>query len=236
MSKFFNFEEKDCDIPFYNGIPELSKGKWGLLVLGLILFFALIGVPIDISDTVFSILMCLVLLIPTLIALNGNWSLMFKKIRRSDLKPIIIAVVIQLVYSFLILYVLEYAGMTSSSPASTETASTTLISFISMVIQLMGEELFQVILMIILMAITYKFLNRKVSIVISVIITLAAFGFLHEGYYGGLLQVLLVQGLGSLLTLLLYIKTKNIMVSYASHLLYDCFPLLLEIIIFLLSF
>lgn len=236
MSKFFNFEEEDCDIPFYNGIPKLSKTKWGLLVLGLILFFALVYVPIEIPDIVFSILMCLVLLVPTLIALNGNWGLMFKKIRRKDLKPIIIAVVIQIAYSFMILYILESTGMTTPSPVDTEVASTTLLSFISMVIQLMGEELFQAILLIILMFITCKFLNRKASMAISVIITLAAFGFLHEGYYGNLLQVLLVQGLGSLLSLLLYIKTRNIMVSYANHLLYDSFPILLDIIILLLSF
>jgi len=178
----------------------------------------------------------LVLLVPTLIALNGNWNLMFKKIRRSDLKPILVVVVIEIVYSFMILYVLEFAGLTTPAPVHTEVASTTLLSFISMVIQLMGEELFKVILLIILMFIACRFLNRKVSMVISIIITLAAFGFLHEGFYGDLLQVLLVQGLGSLLTLLLYIKTRNIMVSYASHLLYDCFPIFLEIIVFLLSF
>ncbi len=236
MSEFFNFEEKDSDIPFYNGIPKLSKGKWGLLILGLILFFALLWIPMEIPEIVFATLMCLVLLIPTLIAMNGNWNLMFKKIRRSDLKPILLVVVIEIAYSFLILYILELAGMTTPAPVNTEAASTTLLSFISIVIQLMGEELFKVILLIILMFITYRFLNRKVSMVISIIITLAAFGFLHEGFYGNLLQVLLVQGLGSLLTLLLYIKTRNIMVSYASHLLYDCFPILLEVIIILLSF
>ena len=236
MSEFFNFEENDSDIPFYNGMPKLSKWKWGLLVLGLILFFALLWIPIDIPEIVFATLMCLVLLVPTLIALNGNWNLMFKKIRRSDLKPILVVVVIEIVYSFMILYVLEFVGMTTPAPVHTEIASTTLLSFISMVIQLMGEELFNVILLIILMFITYRFLNRKISMVISIIITLAAFGFLHEGFYGNLIQVLLVQGLGSLLTLLLYIKTRNIMVSYASHLLFDCFPILLEILTIVLSF
>ena len=76
MSDFFNFEENDSDIPFYNGIPKLSTWKWGLLALGLILFFGLLWIPIDIPEIVFATLMCLVLLIPTLIVLNGKWNLM----------------------------------------------------------------------------------------------------------------------------------------------------------------
>ena len=46
MTDFFNFEDKEMDIPFYNGIPDLSPLKWGLLILGLILFLVVLYIPV----------------------------------------------------------------------------------------------------------------------------------------------------------------------------------------------
>lgn len=230
MEDFFNFEEKEYDIPFYNNIPKLSKFEWGLLALGLILFYVVLIVPIIASDEVNSLLFCLVLLVPTLYVLKGNWSLMFRKIRRNDITPILIVVFLQAAYSFGMLYILSLLGLASKAPVDAEAQTTTIISFLSMAIQLMGEELFKVILLILVMHIVYRFLNRKQSIIFSLIITLAAFGLLHAGFYGGAVNVLLIQGLGSIFEMYLYLKTKNIMVTYASHLLYDCIPIFFELL------
>lgn len=135
----------------------------------------------------------------------------------------------------IVLYILDTTGLKGPAPVDTETQVLTLLSVVNMVIQLMGEELFKVILLIIFMYVTYKFLNRKQSIIVSLIITMAAFGLLHAGFYGGVVNVLLIQGLGSIFEMFLYLKTKNIMVSYASHLLYDLVPAVFQILWVILS-
>ena len=93
----------------------------------------------------------------------------------------------------------------------------------------MGEELFKIILLIVLMFVFYRFLNRKQSIIISMILTCIVFGLMHAGYYGGILQVVLIQGLGSIFEVHLYVKTKNVMASYTCHIIYDCVPIFFEI-------
>ena len=97
-----------------------------------------------------------------------------------------------------------------------------------------NEELFKVILLILVMSLVYYFSkNRKLSIVLAVIMTMIVFGAAHEGAYGTLLQVLLIQGLGSIFDLYAYMKTKNVFVSYIAHLLFDFTPYFLEIIMIL---
>jgi membrane protease YdiL (CAAX protease family) len=99
-----------------------------------------------------------------------------------------------------------------------------------MLVQLMGEELFKIILLIIAMSIIYHFTkNRKLSIIISSIITMTIFGIAHY-QYGPLIQILLIQGLGSIFDLYAYLKTKNVLVSYLAHLLYDFIPFIMELI------
>ncbi|WP_407376532.1 hypothetical protein [Methanobrevibacter sp.] len=50
---------------------------------------------------------------------------------------------------------------------------------------------------------------------------------------GSLIKVLIVQGLGSIFDVLLYIKTKNVFVSYISHLIYDWIPDIIGLITYL---
>ena len=63
--------------------------------------------------------------------------------------------------------------------------------------------------------------------------TMMVFGSIHEGAYGTLLQVLLIQGVGSIFDLYAYMKTKNVFVSYIAHLLFDFAPYFFEIILIL---
>lgn len=87
---------------------------------------------------------------------------------------------------------------------------------------MIGEEFFKVFLLLIIMYLVYKFTNnRNLAIRLGIIFTLIAFGFIHMGAYGRLLQVLLIQGLGSIFDLYAYMKTKNVLVSYIIHLLID---------------
>ena len=233
MSDFFRFEDENCDIPFYSGKPELSKPEWLLLIIAELLFLTPIIFPIKMSDEVFSFYLCLVVLIPVLYVSKGNLSLFFKKIKRENIKLIIICTILPFIYSMAMLSILEYLKLSSKSAVQHIPAN--LINIIIMIVQLMGEELFKIILLILIMSLVYHFSkNRKLSIIISAIGTMAAFGVAHQSY-GPLIQVLLIQGLGSIFDLYAYIKTKNVLVSYCAHLLFDFIPFAMEIIALLMG-
>jgi membrane protease YdiL (CAAX protease family) len=58
---------------------------------------------------------------------------------------------------------------------------------------------------------------------------MAIFGLAHY-QYGPIIQILLIQGLGSIFDLYAYLKTKNVLVSYSAHLLFDFIPVIMELI------
>lgn len=230
MRDFFKFEDKTSDIPFYNGIPKLSKLDWIILIIAEILFVTPIILPIYIGETEFAFYLCLVVLIPVLYVSRGNLSLFFKKIRKNDIKLIIACVILPYIYSMVMLAIIEVFKL--APQAQVEGGSLTVISIVCILVQLMGEELFKIILLVIVMYAVYHFSkNRKLSIGISVISTMIVFGAVHTGAYGTLMQVLLIQGLGSIFDLYAYIKTKNVLVSYTAHVLFDCIPFALELLL-----
>ena len=235
MSDFFKFENKECDIPFYNGKPLLSKFDWLLLILGLILFEIPIIFPINMGSTVFSVYLCAVLLLPVLYVSHGKYDLFFKKLKLGDLKTIILTFICAYVYSMTILFILQKIGI-ASSHISKPGMHVSAINVFNMIVQLMGEELFKITILIIVMFLIYHFTkNRKLSLIVSLFVTLIIFGMCHYGVYGGILQVILIQGLGSIFDIYAYIKTRNIFVSYIMHLLFDFVPYILEIILILMG-
>ena len=228
MKDFFKFEDENTDLPFYNNEPELSKMNWALLILAEILFLIPIFHPIKMSDEVFSFYLCLIVLLPLIYVSKGNLGLFFKKVKRENIKLIIACTILPFAYSMFMIFILEFLNISPESPI--EPMATTLISVISMVVQLMGEELFKVILLIIAMYVIYHFTkNRKLSVIISAMLTMAIFGLVHYKY-GPIIQILLIQGLGSIFDLYAYLKTKNVFVSYLAHLLFDFIPFLMELI------
>ena len=98
-----------------------------------------------------------------------------------------------------------------------------LMFFITLFVQLMGEEFFKIIILLFLMFVVYKYTkNRKLALCIAFILTLAMFGLLHTKTYGGnVFHALFVIGLGSFFDVYAYVKSKNILVSYSVHVLND---------------
>ena len=233
MDGFFKFEDENIDIPFYNGQPKLTKFEWILLIIAEILFLSPILLPIYIPNKILPFYLCLIILIPVLYVSRGNWNLFFKKIKRKDIKLIIACVILPYIYSMAMLGLLEYLKIASNQPIQPNHVSA--FAIITTIIQLIGEEFFKIILLIIIMSLIYNFTkNRKHSIVISTIMTMIVFGCGHLSY-GPLIQVLLIQGLGSIFDLYAYLKTKNILVSYSAHLIFDLIPFAMEIIFVLLT-
>ena len=86
------------------------------------------------------------------------------------------------------------------------------------------EELIKFVPFMLFLRILYKYSNnRKLSVVVSMLIVMVFFALLHAMDFRSLFSVLVLQGLGSIFEFIGYIKTKNIMVSYITHLCTDVF-------------
>lgn len=223
MTDFFKFETVKEDIPFYNGEPKLSIVAWAILLLGLLLYFLMIRDIIYIENGIdFAIASTLVLLVPFLFAFRGHYSRFFKRLHKRDIKPIILYTLAGLIYSLAIALLFESVGLKA---IGIEEMVPGILIFIRMLIQLLGEELYKVIILIIVMYLIYKISNdRKRTIIFASIITMIIFGGCHQGEAGSLIRVIAVQGFGSIFDILIYLKTKNVAASYATHLLFDIFP------------
>lgn len=221
MVDYFKFENQDEDLPFYTGKTKLSIKGALLLFVCLILFAVPIVFPIPMSDWQFSLYLCFILLVPTLVLLREHTGLLFKMVKRRDIKIIALCIFLSLVYSFMMLFILSKVGIVNPEPLE-DTLTFQLETVIMMMFQLMGEELFKILTFLFSMFIFYHFShNRKASLLISLFISMVAFGLMHSGFYGSFLQVFLIQGLGSIFDFYAYLKTRNIFVSYAAHLIFD---------------
>lgn len=228
MSDFFKFEEREFDFPFYNGIPSLSKVDWFIFLLAPILMIVFSStntraiplinlIPTDFYPLVYF----LVTFIPVAYVCKGKLGLFFKKLKINDFKIIIICFFAYFIYSAIIVSILSICGVNASpNPITEETI--TLTGFIFLLIQLLGEEFFKVSLFILGMALFYHFTkDRKKSLIFGAIVSMTIFGLVHYGAYGNVIHCLLVIGVGSLIHIYPYIKTKNILATYILHILID---------------
>jgi len=138
-----------------------------------------------------------------------------------DLKRSWYSCIIKIIYAIGIGEVLAIFNL--AGPETVSNFGINVVSLISLVFSMMGEELLKFIPLMLLLRTFYKFTdNTKVSMILSVAIVLAVFGLMH--YSPGentLISVLVMQGLGSLFEMYGYIKTKNLFVPYIAHLLTD---------------
>lgn len=227
MTDFFKFETVKEDLPFYNGVPEIPAWSWILMLAGVIAYVMLVKhIPVEIDYNIFPIALMLSTTLPILIVARGNYGYFFKKIQRGDIKYIILTIVISFIYSLVFGAIFYMAEGVPHMVGDELPIISSIQNVLTLVIQLMGEELFKVIIILIMMLILYKLSkNRKASLAVSVFVALVAFGLMHAGEYGSILRVIIVQGLGSVFDVLLYLKTKNVFASYLAHLLYDLLTL-----------
>lgn len=229
---FFKFESETPDFPFYNENPRISTGKWAVMILSVILTLVLIMVS-DFLSELGTFRRLLYFIIPVLgfgFAINWKYGLICKKIKKSDIKLIVILLISQLAVTLFLSNVLTYLGIVAQdNPVTSELM---LIStWLIFPLQLFGEELIKIIPFIFFLTVFYHFTkNRKMSIVIATVLTLILFALLHLPAYQNLISVLVLQGFCSIFTMYGYLKTKNIFVSYAIHFLLDTFIFMLVLI------
>ena len=169
----------------------------------------------------------MVLLVPLLYFSNWDYKLIFQRPTKNEIILAFLMFVIYLAYSLLMASVLEmFQLMPTSPPVSSDI---TFVSLVSLLFSMMAEELLKFIPLMFFMRVFFKYINkRNLSFVSSMIIVLVFFAFLHyDPSSTSIASVLLLQGLGSLVEMYGYAKTKNLLVPYMSHLFTDAFSFII---------
>jgi membrane protease YdiL (CAAX protease family) len=225
---WFKWERPEIDFPFYN---DDSVPAWhGWLLLGVSLFVAValnVSTFLPVNRAVFKVIVLFVIpLITLLYVAHGNIGTVIKKPRLGDIPLILIVVVLDMVYALAMgAFLTNALGIPMRGNAVF--GETMDAGFFALVfVQLFGEELFKINMLLgILLLLFRRSNNRKSAVVIAVFATALVFGLAHYAAYGSIVQILLVQGLGCIIDVFAYLKTKNILTSYAAHLLLDFIPL-----------
>ncbi len=223
---WFKWERPEIDFPFYD---DDSVPAWhGWLLLGVSLFVAValnVSTFLPVDRSIFKIIVVfLIPLVTLLFVAHGNIGTIIKKPRLGDIPLIIIVVVLDVVYSLAVGGLLVALGI--QTRGNVVFGQTMDAGFFALVfVQLFGEELFKTNMLLgILLLLFRRSGNRKSAVVIATFVTLLVFGLAHYAAYGSLLQILLIQGLGSIICVFAYLKTKNMLVTYVAHLLIDLIP------------
>jgi len=215
---FFKFEDSGIDFPFYGPDYFPLNNYLKIIVLGLsiITIFILSGTFIG---TVISLF---------LLGYVSNWNLssIIKKPKLSDLKIIIPMLILEIIVSFALIVGESFTPMYAiNNPLIQNTAN--IFEFLDFFIGIFSEELVKISILLFIAYIIYGVTNnRKLSIITGSFISLTTFGLLHYPMYLDVIHCILL-GYTSIFTLFTYLKTKNVISSYAVHIIYD-------IIIFLL--
>lgn len=220
----FKFEDGDFDFPFYNKNPHIPK--WGWVVLFIVWFM---GFFLAVSDKLhFALMGCIVLIVPVLYFLKWDYKAIFRKPSRRDLLLVVALFAGYMIYSLAIGMVLEQIGIVSSG--TVDPTSVGAMILVITVFNVLGEEFIKFIPFMFLLRVIYKYSNnRKLSVIISVALIMIMFASMHAFNPIMFIFALFIQGFGSIFEFYGYIKTKNILISYITHLCTDVFLFILII-------
>lgn len=222
---WFNFENKDLDFPFYRKNPHVPK--WGWIVLFVLLPF---GLLFSVSSKLYIVILaCIVLIIPVLYFLKWDYKAIFQKPSLKDVGFAVALFVGYLVYAVILSMILENFGIVGGDLV--EQSSMSLMSIPPLIFSLMGEEFVKFIPFMFFLRLIYKYSdNRKLSVIISMILVMLFFASLHAFSWNMLIFAIFIQGFGSIFEFIGYIKTKNILVSYITHFCTDFFIYMIVIL------
>lgn len=225
MTDRFKFEDGDYDFPFYDKNPHIPK--WGWIVLFIAGF---IGYIFTISSKIhFAILGCIVLIVPVLYFLKWDYKPIF---RMPSLRDILLAAALfvgYMLYAFVMDMILAQFGIVSSGIV--EENSITVMSLIPPIFSIMGEEFVKFIPFMFFLRVFFKYSNnRKLSVIASVALVMIMFASMHAYNPVMFIFALFIQGLGSIFEFFAYVKTKNIVVSYLTHLFTDEFIFIVSLL------
>ena len=180
-----------------------------------------------ISDIIpIAIAQCIILIVLVLYFLKWDYKEIFRKPSRRDIALAVALFVGYIIYAVVVGKILEMFGIVS--PGTVDTEAMTSLTLISSVFSIMGEEFIKFIPFMFFLRLLYKYTNnRKLSILVSVALIMVMFASLHAYNPIMLIFALFIQGFGSIFEFYGYVKTKNLLIPYLSHLLTDEFIFIL---------
>jgi len=218
--ELFFWERPELDFPLYN---DETMGLWQPILLIGSAVAALVSLSfLPDSRMVKSAALFLGPLVPYLIVARGNIFTIIKRPRLGDIILVPVTLILTIAYSLgmgILLYNLGFEIQGNAVYNETRDA----VFFAFLFVQLFGEEMVKLNIFLGVLILAFKRTGkRKMSVVAAVIITLFIFGIAHfRAYNGSLVQILLIQGAGSIFALFCYMRSKNILTSYAMHFLQD---------------
>ncbi len=221
---WFRFENKDLDFPIYKKNPHISKRGW----IALFIAFVIGYVFVQGSQMYHGIISCIILIVPVLYFLNWDYKAIFQKPALKDVALAVGLFIAYILYAYLMTIVLSNFRIVGSSDGG---STLTFMDIPPLIFSLMGEEFIKFIPFIFLLRIFFKYTdNRKLSVIVSVLGVMVLFASIHAYDFKMLLFALFIQGFGSIFEFIGYIKTKNVLISYITHLCTDVFIYLIMIL------
>ena len=215
---WFKFEDKTLDFPFYKKNPHISKKGW----IAIFIVYLVASIFMVSSKIYFNILSCVLFVGVVLYFLNWDYSAIFQKPKLKDVALAIGLCVCYFVYAISISFVLGFFNIGGTNLIGSDPV--TAVTFISLVFSLMGEEFFKFIPFIFFLRVFFKYSdNRKLSVILSMIVVMVVFAYVHSFTLDLFVFAFFVQGIGSIFEFFGYFKTKNILVPYITHLCTDVF-------------
>ena len=217
---FFRFEDKEYDLPLLNGDSRFTTKNVIILLIGFLIAAA---IPYLIPPSN-GLLKAILFTVPSLLAVVYVFKDDMSNIVRMPKPKDIIIVIIGLILMIIFGHLSNFIGAALGIPLQTDSAvnGSPLILIIRALIQIFGEELIKFVPLVITVAYLYKSMGRKAAIIVAIIISQILFALVHIPAYGFALGFLLVHiGFGSIVLPFVYVKTKNLVLSYLIHFLLD---------------
>lgn len=188
----------------------------------IVLFIAMfIGLVLSISSNILiTIISSIIVIVPVLYFLKWDYKAIFQKPSLKDVALAFALCIGYFIYSFFMGDILQLFGISGAGLGGH--VKITIMSFVSLIFPLMTEEFVKFIPFMFFLRLIYKYSdNRKLSVILSMIITMVFFALIHSFSWKIFLFAIFIQGFGSIFEFIGYIKTKNIFVSYLTHFFTD---------------
>ncbi|WP_435737598.1 CPBP family glutamic-type intramembrane protease [Cellulosimicrobium sp. PMB13] len=225
------------DFPLYAGDPRRLTGVQWAVLLGAWLVAAacdlLVGVPGPpwLSIVVRGVLFAGLPLLALAWALGGlraAWGTLFRRVRGRDVGLMVGFAVLNVVVTFLVGVLVSSLFEATPNPTGAALADLgtgdRIAYFLSMVPQLVGEEVFTVVpfLAVLTLATVAWRLGRRASVTVAVAVAAVLFALIHLPTYDwNLPQCLLIIGVARVVLFVPYLLTKNLAVSAGAHIIND---------------
>ena len=230
VKKMSDIAEKQ-DFPLYNTLSNLDIA---VLTLSILLVFAVVSMQSFIPSSLKSVLIFLIPFCAFLYVCRGKLDLIVKRLHKSDLAFIVAYVVLYYIIAIGAGIILYNLGFTLK-PNAILSVEKDWVFWILFLFQIFGEELFKLSMFITALSLLYRHASNINNWIISIaaLFTSFLFAIVHMFAYGGILQPLMILGLGNLVLIYAYVRSKNVVVPYVSHLIVDLIPLMATMFLFI---